>query len=1577
MASTELPRLRGSINALKGHLTRTLDRVDKFLIHSVNETTRDSALSFQNEITKKHEMLEEAVLAASSISEEEYDVQWEGMVKYEERVASVRASIAKLLTDLNQSASESLLNTSTSSTAASSGSAGKRPFDVNLLRPFLLTPEHAPADFRSWKEEFASFYSGYGMEHHPLEQQQALFRKCISSEFWEHIRLQIHVSLPVYSATSGPSCLRVLEDTFWHLYPAFTRRLEYEETGPETGESPLAFLKRLVQLFEDSSIVEVDEKDRLVFKFLSRYPDPWIRGRIMELKTPVFSDLWRIAEAREKQIFADASLTKIAQRKLAMHSPSPVATVQAALLDGSCATANEVAVAAAVNPPRPQRKTGKHKAVKSTPPPSSSKRCSKCGTAHKPENSCFIDARDLVCAGCGKHGHARRACSSVTVRSIATAGATATRTAMVPRHYPEDVSSDDDFFSNLEVHPKVTPLLKVRVHHAKGRFLHPSFPDSGSAISLASSELASRFGVEVSKTPASLPQLTAVNGDPLRVDGVARLRIGIPHSGKSIRTVVVVSPDVKEGLLIGYPDLRNLGVVSKDFPSPPSFICQRCHRGFVGKEDGGACDFGRSVSSDHRRSVSSDKVHLKANNWCSDSSVYSSKVTGHAKNNSHKLSSEVEKGAIGRGFPHESESATRHGMCSFSKRHGMCSGGGKRHGMCVTANRHGKCECHVNQIVNGKKLTEMALDLKTQLLHEFKDVISDTLPEKPACGKPMKIHLKAGTITPTKVLTARKVPLHWEGPARRVIDKALADGIITKVDGPTDWISPAFFVDKRVPGETCLRLVTDFTGLNKYVLRPVHPFPSSQEIISGLNPRSRVFCKMDAVQGYHQIPLDEDSSLLTTFILPWGRFRYRCAGMGLSASSDEWCRRSDKAIEGITGVRKLVDDFLVEGETVDELRQRVRRVLDNCRRFGITISERKLEIATQVKFAGFRVSAAGVVPDPSRLKAIIDFPRPGNVTALRGFVGLINQLNIFTPEVAMKTNPFRGLLKKGAAFQWLPEHEAAFVDAKRSLVHHVRLHHFDRSLRTCLVTDASRLHGLGFMLVQLGPLGELRHVIQCGSRSLKPAEANYATIELECLAIQWAVEKCQYFLRGCGDFSIQTDHRPLIGVFQKPLGEVANPRIFRFREKLLPYSFDVSWLPGKKNLIADALSRNPCDVDQDGNKVTDNCASDTGIGVKAVVTPGTVTDRIRNVAASCAEYQAVNQAFDSGVAPSDLPDGHPARSLGGVWSAISRIDGLLCVDGHRILVPRDARSSIVALLHKSHCGLVKTYATAREHYFWPAMKNDLKTAIDKCEVCQSSRPSLPVDTFITTTSEEPMAQVSVDLFQVGNSHYLLLVDRYSGYPMVTKLKSLTSETVIQRLNHWFLSFGYPRVLRSDGGPQFRSRFAKFCSDNGIRHEVSSPYNSQSNGHAEAGVKNVKGLIVKVSTSGFDDAFFAWRNTVRSDGVASPAELFFKRRLRGAWPMVDQAPPPSLHHQGSPHKKIQSKKVSDCSDLKLQPRADKLRPLSVGDVVRIQDNGRWSLCGVVVGISNTNRSYSVKTEDGRTIHRNRRFLKPKL
>ena len=86
-----------------------------------------------------------------------------------------------------------------------------------------------------------------------------------------------------------------------------------------------------------------------------------------------------------------------------------------------------------------------------------------------------------------------------------------------------------------------------------------------------------------------------------------------------------------------------------------------------------------------------------------------------------------------------------------------------------------------------------------------------------------------------------------------------------------------------------VRMVTDFTKLNLHVERPVHPFPSVDDIVKAIPPSAKFFAKMDAVHGYFQLALDDDSSYLTTFLLPSGRYRYLRAPMGLSASSDEWC----------------------------------------------------------------------------------------------------------------------------------------------------------------------------------------------------------------------------------------------------------------------------------------------------------------------------------------------------------------------------------------------------------------------------------------------------------------------------------------------------------------------------------------------------------------------------------------------------------------------------------------------------------------------------------------------------------------
>ena len=139
-------------------------------------------------------------------------------------------------------------------------------------------------------------------------------------------------------------------------------------------------------------------------------------------------------------------------------------------------------------------------------------------------------------------------------------------------------------------------------------------------------------------------------------------------------------------------------------------------------------------------------------------------------------------------------------------------------------------------------------------------------------GPDMVIHVEEGA-QPKKIYGARKVPLHWEQEARDLINQLVREGIVEPVnDDKCDWISPAFFVPKS---NGKIRLVTDFTYLNKHIKRPVHPFPSASEIMQRIPANARVFAKLDAVQGYHQVKLAPESRHYTTFLLPWGKFRYK------------------------------------------------------------------------------------------------------------------------------------------------------------------------------------------------------------------------------------------------------------------------------------------------------------------------------------------------------------------------------------------------------------------------------------------------------------------------------------------------------------------------------------------------------------------------------------------------------------------------------------------------------------------------------------------------------------------------------
>ena len=887
--------------------------------------------------------------------------------------------------------------------------------------------------------------------------------------------------------------------------------------------------------------------------------------------------------------------------------------------------------------------------------------------------------------------------------------------------------------------------------------------------------------------------------------------------------------------------------------------------------------------------------------------------------------------------------------------------------------------------------------LRSSLLKEFPDVFTSddsTASLKPMTGSPMVIHLTEDA-TPYAVRAARPVPYAWRDNVRSQLDEMVRQGIIAPLgDEPSDWCHPLVLVTKSDGG---VRICVDLTKLNKFVKRPLHPLSTPREAVSSIPVNSRIFSTLDAKSGYWQLPLQESSQHLTTFITPWGRFKFLRAPMGLVSTGDEYCRRGDLALQGLDNIVKVVDDILVYDETLEDHADRLRAVLTHCRQHGITINEKKFRCAQdEVLFCGFSLSSAGKEIDPGKVAAITDFPTPTNITELRSFMGLVQQFGDFSTEISSAADALRGLLKPSNAFVWTPDHQTAFGNVKKALSAPPVLAHYDPELPTVLQTDAARLKGLGYALLQQH--GDRWRLVQCGSRFLSDTESRYAMVELELLAVVWALKKCRIFLQGLQHFNLIIDHRPLIPILNDyTLDAVENPRLQRLKEKTSLYNFTAVWKKGKDHIIPDALSRAPVEepTHEDNQliqSVEHHVHQSFVITISEVSTQQTPThlrdprlDDLKRTAQEDDTYQQLLAAVSHGFPSSKemLP-----RSLLQFWNVRDRLsshDGLI-LKGCRILIPHASRKATMESLHDAHQGIERTKQRARQTVWWPGMNSDIVNTVGNCSACQELRPSLP---------REPMAMdpppsrifedVSSDLFSHAGRDFFVYVDRLSGWPVIHQLPrgDTTSRQIIKALRDAFVSLGVPVRLRTDGGPQYRSReVASFLKRWGVRHVMSTPYYPQSNGHAEATVKAMKHLVFKTLADGSidNDAFYRGllelRNTPRANG-RSPAQVIFGHPIRSCVP---------AHH--STFAAEWQKQAEECdskaetslhrAEQHYNASAHPLEPLQVGDHVRLQNpvSKRWDKLGTVVGIG-YHRDYLVKTPSGRVAWRNRRFLRQSL
>lgn len=258
----------------------------------------------------------------------------------------------------------------------------------------------------------------------------------------------------------------------------------------------------------------------------------------------------------------------------------------------------------------------------------------------------------------------------------------------------------------------------------------------------------------------------------------------------------------------------------------------------------------------------------------------------------------------------------------------------------------------------------------------------------------------------------------------------------------------------------------------------------------------------------------------------------------------------------------FIDDILVYSKTEAEHDQHLRIVLQILREKQLYRKLSKYEFwLSEVVFLGHVVSADGIRVDPKKIKAIVQWKAPKNLSEVRSFLGLAGYYRRFVNGFSKIALPMTKLLQKNVHFIWDDQCQKIFETLKRMLTEAPVLTLPESGKDFVVYSDAS-LSGLGCVLMQDGK------VISYASRQLKPHERNYPTHDLELAAVIFALKIWRHYLYGERCY-IYTDHKSLKYLLsQKEL----NLRQRRWIELLKNYDCVIDYHPGRANVVADALS---------------------------------------------------------------------------------------------------------------------------------------------------------------------------------------------------------------------------------------------------------------------------------------------------------------------------------------------------------------------------------------------------------------------
>ncbi|UYV67701.1 K02A2.6-like [Cordylochernes scorpioides] len=797
---------------------------------------------------------------------------------------------------------------------------------------------------------------------------------------------------------------------------------------------------------------------------------------------------------------------------------------------------------------------------------------------------------------------------------------------------------------------------------------------------------------------------------------------------------------------------------------------------------------------------------------------------------------------------------------------------------------------------------------------------------------------------PYALCTPRRVPIPLMKQVKEQLEEMTRLGVIESVEEPTEWCAGMVAVSK--PGGK-IRICVDLTKLNQYIRRENYPLPATEHILGQLG-NACYFSKLDANSGFWQFGLAKESQKLTTFITPFGRFFFKRIPFGITSAPEIFQRKMTQLLGNIEGVVCFMDDIVVYGSSLEEHNERVRQVLKKIQEEGMTLNPEKCQFGVKtVKFLGHTLSSEGLFIDEEKLDAITKMEAPRSTKELKSFLGMVNYLGKFIPNLADKLQPLNSLLSTKNEWVWDEPQKKSFNLLKQELVSRPNLALFDPSRTTIVSADASSF-GIGGVLRQEQPDGSLKPIAYV-SRTLSETEKRYSQIEKEGLAIVWTCDRLKDYVTGI-KIHIETDHKPLIAIFTSKSLEDMTPRLQRLKMRMMRYSYQISHIAGKKQIVADMLSRKPMSKPH-----KDELEEELSAYIQSIEFPAT-EERLLEISRKQKEDSLCSQLAKYCMSgwPKNKREVDP--ELRGYWQFqedLTYQNGLL-LRGQRILIPKTLRKEILEKLHQGHFGINKCRSRAKESVWWLGISQEIERMVSSCTKCLKERKPKHEPLMPSEFPIRPWQKVGMDIFYLNGRWYLIVCDYYSRYPEVSLLQNLTAQEVIGRLKSIFARHGTPETVRSDNGPQFQkvlgSEFSKFSKEWSFKHITSSPKFPQSNGFIEAIIKNIKQSFKK------EEDCYLTLQAYRTMPLESAIESSLMPRYLDSEALQER----------EKRRVINQKRLYD-----KRHDVHSLPPLQQGDSVWVRDQ---RVKGKVLHKSEEPRSYWVQTPQGK-VRRNRLHLTP--